>query len=98
MPVTDMLTLARAVRSRYAEHEESRYGRHWSAEEVFLGLVGDVGDLAKLVQGKAGVRPTDNLNDKIAHELADCLWAVIVLADLASGPRWDGGGHCSQRR
>lgn len=46
-----------------------------------LGFVGDVGDLAKLVQGKAGVRPTDNLDDKIAHELADCLWAVLVLAD-----------------
>lgn len=76
-----MLKSAPTLRSRYAEYEESRYGRHWSAEEVMLGLFSDVGDLAKLVQGKAGIRPTNNLDDKIAHELADCLWAVLVLAD-----------------
>ena len=46
-----------------------------------LGLVGDVGDLAKLVQGKAGVRPRDDLDAALAHELADCLWAVLTLAD-----------------
>ena len=47
-----------------------------------LGLVGDVGDLAKLVQGRAGVRSTDDVDAKLAHELADCLWAVLTLADL----------------
>lgn len=41
-----------------------------------------MGDLAKLVQGKAGVRSTDDLDAKLAHELADCLWAVLTLADL----------------
>ena len=46
-----------------------------------LGFVGDVGDLAKLVQGKAGVRPTAELDEKLAHELADCLWSVFTLAD-----------------
>jgi len=30
-----------------------------------LGFVGDVGDLAKLVQGKAGVRPTLDLDTKL---------------------------------
>jgi NTP pyrophosphatase (non-canonical NTP hydrolase) len=46
-----------------------------------IGFVGDVGDLAKLVQGKAGIRPTPDLDSKIAHELADCLWSVLTLAD-----------------
>jgi NTP pyrophosphatase (non-canonical NTP hydrolase) len=40
-----------------------------------------VGDLAKLVQGKAGVRPRDDLDSALAHELADCLWCVLTLAD-----------------
>ncbi|TKR26776.1 hypothetical protein FA014_03780 [Cellulomonas hominis] len=44
-------------------------------------FLGDVGDLAKLVQGKAGVRPPDDLDAALAHELADCLWAVLTLAD-----------------
>jgi NTP pyrophosphatase (non-canonical NTP hydrolase) len=61
--------------------EDRRYGRRWTAEEIMLGFVGDVGDLAKLVQGKAGVRPTPDLDEKVAHELADCLWCVFTLAD-----------------
>lgn len=34
------------------------------------------------MQGKAGVRATDDLDAKLAHELADCLWAILTLADL----------------
>ena len=76
-----MTTRARAVRAQYAEFERSRYGRAWTDEELMLGFLGDVGDLAKLVQGKAGVRPRDDLDEALAHELADCLWSVMSLAD-----------------
>lgn len=79
-----MTEQARVVRIRYAEFEERRYGRQWTPEEIMLGLLGDVGDLAKLVQGKAGVRPTADLDAKLGHELADCLWAVMTLADCYS--------------
>ncbi|MBO0926280.1 hypothetical protein J1G44_17535 [Cellulomonas sp. zg-ZUI199] len=79
----DFLVLsARAaqIRLRYARWEQERYGRSWTEEEIALGLVGDVGDLMKLVQGKAGVRPHPDLDEALAHELADCLWAVMTLA------------------
>jgi NTP pyrophosphatase (non-canonical NTP hydrolase) len=76
-----MVTRARDVRRKYAAMETSRYGREWSREELMLGFLGDVGDLAKLVQGKEGVRPRDDLDEAFAHELADCLWSVLVLAD-----------------
>lgn len=76
-----MQAQARAVRAKYAAAEADRYGRSWTPEEIMLGFLGDVGDLAKLVQGKAGVRPRDDLDTALAHELADCLWAVITLAD-----------------
>ena len=46
-----------------------------------LGFLGDVGDLAKLVQGKAGIRERDDLDSALAHELADCLWSIFTLAD-----------------
>ncbi|MBA3783041.1 MAG: nucleotide pyrophosphohydrolase [Nocardioides sp.] len=77
-----MRTKARAVRAQYAEFEAARYGRAWTEEELMLGFLGDVGDLAKLVQGKAGVRPRDDLDEALAHELADCLWSVMALADV----------------
>ena len=72
---------ARDVRSRFAAMELARYGRSWTPTEIMLGFLGDVGDLAKLVQGKAGVRDRDRLDDALAHELADCLWSILTLAD-----------------
>ena len=72
---------ALAIRARYAERELKTYGREWSGEDLALGLVGDVGDLVKLVQAKEGLRALENVDARLAHELADCLWSVIVLAD-----------------
>ncbi|MCC2319890.1 MazG nucleotide pyrophosphohydrolase domain-containing protein [Cellulomonas xiejunii] len=76
-----MQARALAVRALYDQVGAERYGRAWTTQETMLGLVGDVGDLAKLVQGKAGVRPRADLDDALAHELADCLWSLLVLAD-----------------
>lgn len=80
MDFTHMQERARSVRARYAEVEASSYGRSWTTQEIMLGFLGDVGDLAKLVQGKAGVRPREDLDEALAHELADCLWSVLTLA------------------
>jgi NTP pyrophosphatase (non-canonical NTP hydrolase) len=72
---------ARAVQRRYDDRDRLRHGRTWTAEELVLGFVGDVGDLAKPARGKAGVRPREDLDEAVAHELADCLWSLCVLAD-----------------
>ena len=42
--------------------------------------MGDVGDLMKLVLAKDGVRDIENVDKKLEHELADCLWSILVLA------------------
>ena len=76
-----MRTRARAVRARYAAMELERYGRGWTREEIALGFMGDVGDLTKLIQASEGVRAISDAHAKLGHELADCLWSVIVLAD-----------------
>lgn len=81
MDFQEMRARARAIRAQYTDVEASTYGRSWTTEEIMLGFLGDVGDLAKLVQGKAGVRPREDLDDALAHELADCLWSVLTLAD-----------------
>jgi NTP pyrophosphatase (non-canonical NTP hydrolase) len=46
-----------------------------------LGFLGDMGDLAKLIQAKEGVRQYEDLDNKLAHELSDCLWSIIILAN-----------------
>jgi NTP pyrophosphatase (non-canonical NTP hydrolase) len=73
---------AAEVRRLYVELETRRYGRPWTRQEVALGFVGDVGDLAKLIQAAEGVRAIPDVQAKLAHELADCLWSVLILADL----------------
>jgi NTP pyrophosphatase (non-canonical NTP hydrolase) len=72
---------ALAVRRAYAALEQERFGREWTGEELMLGFVKDVGDLALLVQAAEGVREADDAAAGLAHELADCLWSLIVLAD-----------------
>ena len=65
----------------YEELEINLYGRAWTTEELALGFVGDIGDLAKLIQANAGIRNIDDFKSKLGHELSDCLWSVIVLAN-----------------
>lgn len=81
MDFSEMQARARGVRAQYADLEAARYGRAWTREEIMLGFLGDVGDLAKLVQGKEGVRPREDLDEALAHELADCLWCVMTLSE-----------------
>lgn len=76
-----MTDRALAIRTLYDGFERRSYGREWSTEELALGLVGDIGDLAKLIQAWEGVRTVDEVGTKLGHELADILWSVIVIAD-----------------
>jgi NTP pyrophosphatase (non-canonical NTP hydrolase) len=70
------------LRELFAQYEKQLYGRTWSREEIALGFVGDVGDLMKLIQAQEGVRNIPDMQAKLEHELADCLWSVLVLAQL----------------
>jgi NTP pyrophosphatase (non-canonical NTP hydrolase) len=82
MQLSELIERAMAVRGRYAEMEAMRSGRPWTREEIALGFVGDVGDLMKLIQAQEGIRSIAEADRKLAHELADCLWSVLVLSQL----------------
>ncbi|MET0535599.1 MAG: nucleotide pyrophosphohydrolase [Steroidobacter sp.] len=81
MKFSDLEKSALGLNELYEQLEIKLYGRVWSTEELALGFVGDVGDLAKLIQANAGVRRIDDCKAKLGHELADCLWSIIVLAN-----------------
>lgn len=68
------------VRSKYDKLNAER-GVSWNEQNVMSGFVGDVGDLSKIIMAKHGLRSMDNIDEKLAHELSDCLWSVLVLAD-----------------
>lgn len=78
---SDLEEAALRLNDLYEELEVKRWGRVWTTQELALGFVGDVGDLAKLIQAHAGVRDIDDCTAKPGHELSDCLWSVLVLAN-----------------
>lgn len=73
---------ALAVRDHYDELQRADGHEQWDVSDRMAGFVGDVGDLSKLVMAKKGVRRgPDDIDAALAHELADCLWSVMVIAD-----------------
>jgi NTP pyrophosphatase (non-canonical NTP hydrolase) len=69
-----------AVRAKYDELNAKR-DVTWNEQNLMSGFVGDVGDLSKIIMAKHGLRGMDDVDAKLAHELSDCLWSVLVLAD-----------------
>jgi len=82
MDIASLSDRAMEIRRRFAEFEKSKYRREWTKEEIMQGFAVDVGDLMKLVMAKSGIRHVDNVDSKLEHELADCLWSVLVLSRL----------------
>ena len=81
MDLREAVDEAMRIRSGFEDYERRTYGREWSLSELVAGLVTDVGDLSRLVAAKQGIRPApDDLDALLAHEVADCLWAVFVIA------------------
>lgn len=80
MDIKKLSERALEVRAKYSELEKEKYGREWTRAEIMQGFVGDVGDLMKLIMAKEGIRIKDGVDEKIGHELADCLWCILVLA------------------
>ena len=80
MEFQTIINRALEIRKQYEAKEKQLYGSAWTSEEIALGFVGDVGDLAKLIVAENGKRNIPDSKAKLEHELADCLWSVIVLA------------------
>jgi NTP pyrophosphatase (non-canonical NTP hydrolase) len=81
MKFSDLEKSALKLNELYEQLEIKMYGRVWTTAELALGFVGDVGDLSKLIQANAGVRKIDDCKAKLGHELSDCLWSIMVLAN-----------------
>jgi NTP pyrophosphatase (non-canonical NTP hydrolase) len=76
----ELLRQAIRIHDLYDRLNLHERGRVWTREEFMLGFVGDVGDLAKLVMAEEGARDMPGGRAALEHELADCLWAVLILA------------------
>jgi len=80
MNLEDLQKRATEIRKKYDELNKSKRGVVWNEQQLMAGFVGDVGDLSKIIMAKHGLRAMDDVDAKLAHELSDCLWSVLVLA------------------
>lgn len=80
MNLKDVVEQSLASKDLYGEFEKAKFGKEWSDEEIYTGLVSDIGDLGRLVLAKAGVEHIDGVEAKLKHELGECLWGIAVLA------------------
>lgn len=77
MEFSEIKKQALAIGAKYRAN-----GKDWGAAEYTQGFMKDLGDLAKLVMIKNGYREGEgDIDEKLQHELADCLWSVIMIAD-----------------
>lgn len=82
MQLTEASDLARRVRDLYHEIETAHEGSPWGVKDDMLGLVNDVGTVARLVMASEGRwAPEGDLPTLLEGKLAECLWWVLVLAD-----------------
>jgi NTP pyrophosphatase (non-canonical NTP hydrolase) len=74
---------AMAVKQSYNQLNIDKGEKKWTYREYVEGLVGDVGTLMKLVMAKENFRghKEEDLDKAITHEVIDCLWAILVIAD-----------------
>jgi|SRR6185369_15891290 len=81
MEFKELMQRAKQVREQYAALERETYGKEWTREQLVQGFVGDVGDLVKFAMAKEGLRTIPEADRKLAHELAECLWSILIIAD-----------------
>ena len=77
----ELTILAEDIRQKYDKLNARDGHAKWGGKEYAMGFVGDVGDLLKIIMAKENLRHMDNVDNKLAHELADCLWSILVITN-----------------
>jgi NTP pyrophosphatase (non-canonical NTP hydrolase) len=82
MELSESLNRVKKIKQAYNVLNRVEGYKTWGTTEYLQAFMGDVGDLAKLVLAERGyVFSQKDVDTKLARELADCLWSVLVLAD-----------------
>ncbi len=82
MQLAELIEQIKRLKAAYNALNRMEGYKTWGAAEYLHALQGDVGDFGKLYLAKKGFAFSQkDLDRKIAQELADILWDVLVLAD-----------------
>ena len=79
--ISDLQQRAQEIRRKYDELNAKDGHKKWDGSDYVAGFVGDVGDLVKIIMAKEGKRRGDDVDAKLRHELGDCFWSLLVMAN-----------------
>ena len=67
------------IRDQYAKTDT----KEWGIEQVFMGMIKDIGNLSKLLMIEGGYRDDipGEVREKLEHEMSDVLYSLLVIAD-----------------
>lgn len=77
----DLMKRAEEIRLKYEELNARNGQEAWRIRDYAMGFVGDVGDLMKIVMAKENLRDMQDVDGRLGHELADCLWSLLIIAN-----------------
>jgi NTP pyrophosphatase (non-canonical NTP hydrolase) len=82
MEFKEIIKKTKKIKEAYAYLNKAEGYKSWGLSEHVQGLVGDVGDLTKLMMASEGFRFSDknDVEAGMAKELADCLLSVMMIA------------------
>ena len=81
MDFQEIIRKTKDVHRLYVKSDKERLGKEWNRGEYVKVFTADVGMLVKLTMVKDGLREIDNIDKKLRHELTDCLWSIIMIAE-----------------
>lgn len=81
MDLKKLTKKANEIKDAYIVLNKKEGRKKWSKSEYVQGFIGDVGDLSKLIMAKNNFRHIEDVDKKISHELSDCLWSILIIAD-----------------
>jgi NTP pyrophosphatase (non-canonical NTP hydrolase) len=78
--LVDLQKQAEVILQKYEELSAKQGQNPWGIKDYAQAFAGDFGDLQKLIMAKEGMRHIDDVDAKLQHELADCLWSILIIA------------------
>jgi NTP pyrophosphatase (non-canonical NTP hydrolase) len=78
-----IIKLSIEIKKLYDELNKNDGHKKWQASDYTMGMIGDCGDLSKLIMAKNKLRKSksSNIDESIEHELVDILWSLIAISD-----------------
>lgn len=81
MDLQQLVEKAQKIKIKYDRVHELKKEKAWTVREFTQGLCGDTSVLSKLLLIKEGYLEGEGNEEKIKHEVFDCLWSILVIAD-----------------